>query len=216
MVPVRKFSISTSARPARRLSTSTPSGVLRSSVMSRLLRLITRNAADSPSLCGGHVRDSSPLPVSSTLMTSAPRSDSSMAQNGPASTREQSTTRIPSRDSAGGVMVMRYYTSMTRLRAALGRRILVLDGAMGTMLQAAGLIAGGVDALLLETAQDTLNVKAAALGVQDALRAAGATLPLMVSGTIEPTGTMLAGQAVEALWTSLEHLDVFSIGLNCS
>jgi len=86
----------------------------------------------------------------------------------------------------------------------------------GYRVQAAGLIAGGVDALLLETVQDTLNLKAAALGVQDALRAAAVELPLMVSVTIEPTGTMLAGQAVEALWASLEHLHVFSVGLNCS
>src|SRR5438128_10064736 len=57
-------------------------------------------------------------------------------------------------------------------------------------LQAAALVAGGVDALLLETAQDTLNVKAAALGVRAALRDAGVELPLMISGTIEPMGTM--------------------------
>src|SRR2546422_2654631 len=150
--------MSTSARPARRLSTSTPSAVLRSSVMSRLLRLMTRNAADSPSLCGGHVRDSSPLPVSSTLITSAPRSDSSIAQNGPASTREQSTTRTPSRDSAGGLMVMRYYTSMTRLREALGRCVLVLDGAMGTMLQAAGLTAADFGGPHLEGCNEHLNL----------------------------------------------------------
>ena len=83
-------------------------------------------------------------------------------------------------------------------------------------LQAAALVAGGVDALLLETAQDTLNVKAAALGVRAAMRAAGVELPLMVSGTIEPMGTMLAGQGVEALYAALEHLDLFSIGLNCA
>src|SRR5262245_63894375 len=144
MVPVRKFSISTSAVATIFLRIATPSGALRSSVMSRLLRLITRNAADSPSLWGGQVRDSSPLLVSSTLMTSAPRSDSSMPQKGPASTRERSTTRIPSSESAGtgagSVMVMRYYTSMT-LREALRARILVLDGAMGTMIQAADLTA---------------------------------------------------------------------------
>jgi 5-methyltetrahydrofolate--homocysteine methyltransferase len=83
-------------------------------------------------------------------------------------------------------------------------------------LQAAALIAGGVDALLLETAQDTLNVKAAALGVRAAMREAGVELPLMISGTIEPMGTMLAGQGVEALYVALEHLDIFSIGLNCA
>src|SRR5499426_2543622 len=82
--------------------------------------------------------------------------------------------------------------------------------------QSRALIEGGVDALLLETCQDTLNVKAAAIGVKRALAEAGRTLPLMVSGTIEPMGTMLAGQGVDALYTSLEHLDLFSIGLNCA
>ena len=71
-----------------------------------------------------------------------------------------------------------------------------------------------MDALLLETQQDTLNLKAAALGVRDALAAAGADRPLMVSATIEPMGTMLAGQGVEALYVALQHLEVFSIGLN--
>ncbi|HBH04496.1 MAG TPA: methionine synthase [Candidatus Rokubacteria bacterium] len=83
-------------------------------------------------------------------------------------------------------------------------------------VQARALADGGVDALLLETCQDTLNVKAAALGVRRALAAAGAELPLWVSGTIEPTGTMLAGQGVEALYVALEHLDLFAIGLNCA
>src|SRR5713101_5173291 len=82
--------------------------------------------------------------------------------------------------------------------------------------QARALIAGGVDALMLETCQDTLNVKAAAIGVRRALAEAGQPLPLMVSGTIEPMGTMLAGQGVDALYASLEHLDLFSIGLNCA
>jgi 5-methyltetrahydrofolate--homocysteine methyltransferase len=57
-----------------------------------------------------------------------------------------------------------------------------------------GLIAGGADALMLETCQDTLNVKAAAIGVRRALHEAGVDLPFMVSGTIEPMGTMLAGR----------------------
>lgn len=83
-------------------------------------------------------------------------------------------------------------------------------------VQARGLIDGGVDALLLETQQDTLNLKAAAIGVRRAMHEAGRELPLMVSGTIDPTGTMLAGQGVEALYVALEHLDLFSIGLNCA
>jgi 5-methyltetrahydrofolate--homocysteine methyltransferase len=86
----------------------------------------------------------------------------------------------------------------------------------GYEIQAAALVAGGVDALLLETAQDTLNLKAAAIGVKRAMHAAGVELPLMVSATIEPMGTMLAGQGVEALYVSLQHLGLFSIGLNCA
>src|SRR5713101_3095628 len=82
--------------------------------------------------------------------------------------------------------------------------------------QARALIEGGVDALMLETCQDTLNIKAAAIGVRRALAEAGQPLPLMVSGTIEPMGTMLAVQGVDALYASLEHLDLFSIGLNCA
>ncbi|HSF04179.1 MAG TPA: methionine synthase [Methylomirabilota bacterium] len=83
-------------------------------------------------------------------------------------------------------------------------------------LQARALIDGGVDALLLETQQDTLNVKAAGLGLRQAMQEAGVELPLLVSATIEPTGTMLAGQGVEALYVALQHLGLFAIGLNCA
>jgi len=86
----------------------------------------------------------------------------------------------------------------------------------GYYRQARALIEGGVDALLLETCQDTLNVKAAAIGIRQAMAEAAVSLPLMVSGTVEPMGTMLAGQDVDALYASLEHLDLFSIGLNCA
>jgi 5-methyltetrahydrofolate--homocysteine methyltransferase len=82
--------------------------------------------------------------------------------------------------------------------------------------QAKGLIEGGTDLLLLETAQDTLNLKAAAIGLLKAEAESGREIPLMISATIEPTGTMLAGQDVDALYTSLEHLPLFSIGLNCA
>ena len=86
--------------------------------------------------------------------------------------------------------------------------------------QTLGLLAGGVDLLLLETAQDTLNLKAGAEGIRLAFNESGKRVPLMISGTIEPTGTMLAGQGVEALYTSLAHLEdslgLISIGLNCA
>jgi 5-methyltetrahydrofolate--homocysteine methyltransferase len=83
-------------------------------------------------------------------------------------------------------------------------------------LQAKGVIEGGADLLLLETAQDTLNLKAAAIGIDRAQKELGTEVPLMVSITIERMGTMLAGQGIEAAYTSLEHLPLFSIGLNCA
>src|SRR4029453_2127705 len=119
------------------------------------------------------------------------------------------------REAVGDALVIGAMGPSTRT-ITVTRNVTFDDVRAGYRVQAAGLIAGGVDALLLETCQDTLNVKAAALGVNDVQQEAGATLPLMVSATIEPTGTMLAGQGVEALWVSLEHLAPCSIGLNCA
>ena len=82
--------------------------------------------------------------------------------------------------------------------------------------QALGLVEGGVDSLLLETCFDTRNIKAGVLAVLDLSRELGQPIPLMISVTIEPMGTMLAGQSIEALWASLDHLDLLSIGLNCA
>lgn len=82
--------------------------------------------------------------------------------------------------------------------------------------QALALIEAGVDALLLETSQDTLNVKAGSIGIRKAFEESGRKLPLMISGTIEPMGTTLAGQNIESFYVSLEHLEPISIGLNCA
>ena len=82
--------------------------------------------------------------------------------------------------------------------------------------QARGLIDGGADILLLETCQDTRNIKAGVLAIQQLSREIGQPIPLMISATIEAMGTMLAGQGVEALWASLDHLDLLSLGLNCA
>lgn len=82
--------------------------------------------------------------------------------------------------------------------------------------QAAGLLEGGVDALLLETSQDTRNVKAGILGIHEAFDRTGLRVPLMISATIEPMGTMLAGQAIDAFYCSVEHSGMASIGLNCA
>lgn len=83
-------------------------------------------------------------------------------------------------------------------------------------VQAEGLALGGSDYLLIETAQDTRNVKAALLGAERAFQKLGYALPVAVSGTIEPMGTMLAGQSVESLAASLEHTDLLYLGLNCA
>lgn len=82
--------------------------------------------------------------------------------------------------------------------------------------QAKGLLIGGVDALLLETSQDTLNVKAGGIGIRRAFAELGREVPVMISGTIEPMGTTLAGQTIEAFYVSLEHLKPITIGLNCA
>jgi 5-methyltetrahydrofolate--homocysteine methyltransferase len=86
----------------------------------------------------------------------------------------------------------------------------------GYYVQAKGLWEGGVDLLLVETCQDTRNVKAALLGIQTLCEETGFDIPVMVSGTIEPMGTMLAGQTADALWVSIAHRPLLAIGLNCA
>ena len=83
-------------------------------------------------------------------------------------------------------------------------------------IQAVGLIEGGVDLLLLETSQDTLNVKAGLEGIDRAFAELGKEIPVAVQGTVEPMGTLLAGQDAEAFYTSLAHRDLLWIGLNCA
>ena len=82
--------------------------------------------------------------------------------------------------------------------------------------QAKALVEGGVDILLLETCNDTRAVKAGLLAIGKLKRELGRDIPVMVSGTIEATGTMLAGQPAEAFWTSIAHADLLSVGLNCA
>ncbi|MGW7081071.1 homocysteine S-methyltransferase family protein, partial [Streptomyces sp. NPDC054866] len=81
---------------------------------------------------------------------------------------------------------------------------------------AEGMIAGGADALLVETTQDLLQTKAAILGARRALEATGANLPVICSVTVETTGTMLLGSEIGAALTALEPLGIDMIGLNCA
>ena len=83
--------------------------------------------------------------------------------------------------------------------------------------QAKGLIDGGVDLLLVETVFDTLNAKAALFGIQEVYDEIGRELPIMVSGTItDASGRTLSGQTTEAFLTSVAHMPLLSIGLNCA
>ena len=82
--------------------------------------------------------------------------------------------------------------------------------------QAAALIEGGVDVLLIETAQDLLQVKIATIGVLEAMRKAGKRLPVQVQVTLQESGTMLLGTEIGAALTALEPFEVDAIGLNCA
>jgi len=85
--------------------------------------------------------------------------------------------------------------------------------------QARGLIAGGVDAFIIETCQDLLQVKIAVNACLDALTAAGKTpedIPIFVSVTIETTGTMLLGTEIAAAANALSMFPIASLGLNCA
>lgn len=82
--------------------------------------------------------------------------------------------------------------------------------------QVLGLIRGGVDAVLIETAQDLLQAKAAVIGAKRAMAEIGQRVPVIVSVTIETTGTMLLGSEIGAALTALSALQIDAIGLNCA
>ena len=83
--------------------------------------------------------------------------------------------------------------------------------------QASALIDGGVDLLLVETIFDTLNGKAALFGINQLMEEKGQRIPVMISGTItDASGRTLSGQTLEAFFNSISHIDMLSVGLNCS
>src|SRR5438477_1834519 len=82
--------------------------------------------------------------------------------------------------------------------------------------QARGLVEGGVDLLLVETSKDTRKMKAAILAIHKLSKELGSQVPIIVSVTIEPMGTMLAGQTVEAMWASLKYAKPLAFGMNCA
>ncbi|MCB0631797.1 MAG: methionine synthase [Saprospiraceae bacterium] len=83
--------------------------------------------------------------------------------------------------------------------------------------QAAGLMDGGADLLMVETITDTLNAKAAIFAIQTLFEDKGREIPVIISGTItDASGRTLSGQTVEAFWVSIQHANAFSVGLNCA
>ena len=99
-----------------------------------------------------------------------------------------------------------------------GFRAVTFDELRIAYAQAAkGLIEGGAELLMIETIFDTLNAKAAIVGIKEASRALGVDLPIMISGTItDLSGRTLSGQTPTAFWHSLRHARPFSFGLNCA
>src|SRR5246127_2976837 len=83
-------------------------------------------------------------------------------------------------------------------------------------IQAKGLLEGGADLLLVETCQDTRNIKAAILAIQQLSTEIGSEVPFIVSVTIEQNGSMLAGQTIEAMWASLRFAKPLAFGMNCA
>ena len=85
----------------------------------------------------------------------------------------------------------------------------------GYKIAAKGLVEGGIDLFLLETFQDPLQIKAALRAVQDTAEESGKDIPIMVSATIELTGTMLIGTDVQTLAVIMEPFDILTLGFNC-
>ena len=85
------------------------------------------------------------------------------------------------------------------------------------MEQMTALLEEGVDTILIETIFDTLNAKAAIYAADRAMEQCGRKVPLMLSVTVSDTGgRTLSGQTLDAFLASVQHADIFSIGLNCS
>src|SRR3954469_23614799 len=99
-----------------------------------------------------------------------------------------------------------------------GYREIDFDGLKDVYVeQAAALIEGGVDFLLIETIFDTLNAKAGIVAAMEAAESAGRDVPLMISMTITVlSGRNLSGHTVEAFWYAVRHARPVTIGLNCS
>ncbi len=99
-----------------------------------------------------------------------------------------------------------------------GFRNTTFDALTETYIEATlALVEGGSDIIMVETIFDTLNGKAALMAIEIAYEQQGFRLPIMISGTItDRSGRTLSGQTPEAFWYSVQHVEPFSVGLNCA
>ncbi|NPA45134.1 MAG: methionine synthase [Chlorobi bacterium] len=99
-----------------------------------------------------------------------------------------------------------------------GKRAVTFDDVVASYTpQIKGLLDGGADIILIETIFDTLIAKAALFALQSEAEKRNIKIPIMVSGTVtDKSGRTLSGQTVEAFISSLSHVDLLTIGLNCS
>src|SRR6201993_79338 len=99
-----------------------------------------------------------------------------------------------------------------------GFRVVTFDQVKAAYAQQVrGLLAGGVDLLLVETIFDSLNAKAALVAIREVFDEDGKELPVMISAAVGRGGeTMISAQTIEAFWNSVQHMKPLSVGLNCS
>ncbi len=103
----------------------------------------------------------------------------------------------------------------TGISLSLGGAVSFDEMAEAYAEQAAGLIAGGVDLLLIETVFDTLNAKAAIYGAKKAMDVEGRKVEIMISATPTESGRLFCGQTLDAFFASISHAEPLAVGLNC-
>ncbi len=132
---------------------------------------------------------------------------------------EAATARTPDRPRfvAGSIGPTNKQLSIAGNVADPGHRDVTFDQLVAAYReQVEALVDGGVDILLAETAFDTLVLKSCLYAIEEVLLDRGCRIPVMASFTVFEGGRTLSAQTVEACWTSLSHVDLVSVGINCA
>ena len=132
---------------------------------------------------------------------------------------DAATAKTPDRPRfvAGSIGPTNKQLSIAGNVADPGHRDVTFDQMVATYReQIEALIDGGVDLLLAETAFDTLVLKSCLYAIEQVFSDTGVRLPVMASFTVFEGGRTLSAQTVEACWTSLSHVDLLSVGINCA